>query len=383
MEEVIVLLPGGKSSVVCRDHLFIYNTNHQGSSTTSIVDEKGMAAATYEYDAYGNIVGGKDHSFDNEVCYTGQTYDKTSGLYYYRARFYDGSTGGFTSQDTSRGEGLDPRTQNLYGYCAGDPVNYTDPTGHSFFSKLRKWVRHAVKRVHHRVRRVVRSIPRRVTRCVRRVYRRARHVVRSAARYVRKRYRQAKCIAIKARRKLQRWRKSVRKQVRQTAGAVGQGIRRKARGAWSGIKKGASIAKSKYKKLQAGADNNLMASKAYFGLSSAIGVTQTLCINLAEGEEKHQSAKTIGINIATDLAVSAAIDLSVVKLCTLGGTVLFDPGLGTIIGGVAGCVVQMIIANKRLSSGRTVSDTLKMHANKGIRRSDAHWRRAGCVPGTC
>lgn len=251
MEEVTVLLPGGKSSVVCRDHLFIYNTNHQGS-TTSIVDEKGMAAATYEYDAYGNIVGGKDHSFDNEVCYTGQTYDKTSGLYYYRARFYDGATGGFTSQDTSRGEGLDPRTQNLYGYCAGDPVNYTDPTGHSFFSKLRKRVRHAVKRVHHRVRRVVRSIPRRVTRCVRRVYRRARHVVRSAARYVRKRYRQAKCIAIKARRKLQRWRKSVRKQVRQTAGAVRQGLRRKARGAWSGIKKGASIAKSKFKKLQEG-----------------------------------------------------------------------------------------------------------------------------------
>lgn len=38
--------------------------------------------------------------------------------------------GGFLTEDTYRGEKDDPDTQNLYGYCSGDPVNYVDPSGH-------------------------------------------------------------------------------------------------------------------------------------------------------------------------------------------------------------------------------------------------------------
>lgn len=34
------------------------------------------------------------------------------------------------SQDTYRGEQMEPGTWNLYTYCANDPVNYTDPSGH-------------------------------------------------------------------------------------------------------------------------------------------------------------------------------------------------------------------------------------------------------------
>lgn len=35
------------------------------------------------------------------------------------------------SQDTYRGEQMEPGTWNLYTYCANDPVNYTDPSGHA------------------------------------------------------------------------------------------------------------------------------------------------------------------------------------------------------------------------------------------------------------
>ena len=96
---------------------------------------------------YGNTEVLPGDGFDNEVCYTGQIYDERTGLYYYNARFYDASAGAFTSQDTYRGEGSDPRTLNLYGYCGGDPVNLTDPTGHKIKKKAKKIIRKAKKKL--------------------------------------------------------------------------------------------------------------------------------------------------------------------------------------------------------------------------------------------
>ena len=70
--------------------------------------------------------------FDNELCYTGQTRDKETGLYYCNARYYDPTYRRFLMQDTYRGEQTDPQTLHLYAYCANDPVNYTDPSGHDY-----------------------------------------------------------------------------------------------------------------------------------------------------------------------------------------------------------------------------------------------------------
>ncbi len=57
-------------------------------------------------------------------------YDKTTGLYYLNARYYNADEGVFLSQDTYRGSETNAATWNLYGYCAGNPVNYVDPSGH-------------------------------------------------------------------------------------------------------------------------------------------------------------------------------------------------------------------------------------------------------------
>jgi len=46
-------------------------------------------------------------------------------------RYYDPYDARFISRDTYRGEKTDQKTWNLYVYCANNPINYTDPTGHT------------------------------------------------------------------------------------------------------------------------------------------------------------------------------------------------------------------------------------------------------------
>ncbi len=102
-------------------------------STINIVGADGTSQVTYDYDDYGQTkTYDKDSAspFYNEVCYTAGIYDKTTGLYNLNARYYDPENGVFMTQDTYRGSRSRTDTLNLYAYCAGNPVKYTDPSGH-------------------------------------------------------------------------------------------------------------------------------------------------------------------------------------------------------------------------------------------------------------
>ena len=107
----------------------LYNKDIQGS-TTSLVKEDGSADATYRYTDFGETTINGDDKAENEVCYTGGIYDQSTGLYYLNARYYNPEDGRFVTEDTYRGETNEPDTQNLYVYCADNPVNYVDPSGH-------------------------------------------------------------------------------------------------------------------------------------------------------------------------------------------------------------------------------------------------------------
>ena len=107
----------------------LYNKDIQGSST-SLVKENGSADATYQYTDFGETTINGDNKVENEVCYTGEIYDQSTGLYYLNARYYNPEDGRFVTEDTYRGETNEPDTQNLYVYCADNPVNYVDPSGH-------------------------------------------------------------------------------------------------------------------------------------------------------------------------------------------------------------------------------------------------------------
>lgn len=104
-------------------------------STTNIIGKDGQAEVSYTYDIYGETTEHQRDSADpfyNEICYTAGVYDDTTGLYNLNARYYSPADQTFLTQDTYRGSRSGTATLNYYAYCAGNPVSYTDPSGHVF-----------------------------------------------------------------------------------------------------------------------------------------------------------------------------------------------------------------------------------------------------------
>jgi RHS repeat-associated protein len=93
-------------------------------SVTSLSTTAGVLANTYTYDAFGNVTSSTG-SVTNFLEYTGREFDKETGLYYYRARYYDPSAGRFFSEDPIRFIG----GLNFYRYAGDEPTDLSDPFG--------------------------------------------------------------------------------------------------------------------------------------------------------------------------------------------------------------------------------------------------------------
>ena len=93
-------------------------------SVTSLTSGAGAIANTYTYDSFGNLTASTG-SITNRFQYTAREFDPESGLYYYRARYYDPSVGRFLSQDPVEFQG----GVNFYAYVRNQPTKLTDPTG--------------------------------------------------------------------------------------------------------------------------------------------------------------------------------------------------------------------------------------------------------------
>ncbi|MBN1889247.1 MAG: carboxypeptidase regulatory-like domain-containing protein [Thermoflexales bacterium] len=118
-DEWIAMQRGGSTYTYLRDGL---------GSVTGLADPAQNVAATYQYDAFGQLVG-QTGSVANPYRFTGRAYEPASGLYDYRARFYDPAAGRFLSRDPSPGYLLFPVTLNPYAYVANNPASYVDPSG--------------------------------------------------------------------------------------------------------------------------------------------------------------------------------------------------------------------------------------------------------------
>ena len=117
---------------------YYYRRNLQGD-VVAIYDKFGVRKVEYAYDTFGNCTilyaGNAGLAESNPIRYRGYYYDRETNLYYLNARYYNPEWRRFISPDDT--EYLDPETVNglnLYAYCNNDPVNYCDPSGHSWES---------------------------------------------------------------------------------------------------------------------------------------------------------------------------------------------------------------------------------------------------------
>jgi RHS repeat-associated protein len=123
-------LAGGIISLHNSDTPHFYHPNAIGSIET-VTDADGNIEATYEMDAYGNLLSSTD-TLDNDFRFIGAhgvRYDATTGLCYMRARWYDPETGRFISRDPYKGDITRPDSLHHYLYCRNNPIKFTDPSG--------------------------------------------------------------------------------------------------------------------------------------------------------------------------------------------------------------------------------------------------------------
>jgi RHS repeat-associated protein len=108
-----------------------FHTDGLGS-ITSLSNAAGSIANTYTYDSFGKLTASTG-SLVNPFQYTARESDSETGLYYYRARYYDQSTGRFISEDPI---GFHAKQINFYAYVSNTPLNLLDPTGMRSWNKL-------------------------------------------------------------------------------------------------------------------------------------------------------------------------------------------------------------------------------------------------------
>jgi len=93
-------------------------------SLTSLSASSGSLVSSYTYDAFGKTASSVG-SLINPFRYAGRELDQETGLYYYRARYYDPSTGRFLTEDPIQFRG----GSNFYRYVRNSPLRFVDPLG--------------------------------------------------------------------------------------------------------------------------------------------------------------------------------------------------------------------------------------------------------------
>jgi len=123
----------GIDEMICKDVIAspaqqgeaIYFYHYDGlGSVTNLTDTTGTAIESYTYDVFGKPNSAS--SVGNTRMFTGRDYDSETGLYYYRARYYDPKIGRFLQLDPF--DYMDGA--NVYRYVRNNPVNLIDPWGY-------------------------------------------------------------------------------------------------------------------------------------------------------------------------------------------------------------------------------------------------------------
>jgi RHS repeat-associated protein len=97
-----------------------------GGNVTSLTDGNGSVTARYLYDPYGRLLGKWGPMADaNRYQFSSKEQHPSSGLYYYRFRFYESGLQRWLNRDLiGENGGL-----NLYGFVGNNPLRWVDPYG--------------------------------------------------------------------------------------------------------------------------------------------------------------------------------------------------------------------------------------------------------------
>lgn len=122
-DDVISQTVGGTS------HYLLYDGH---GSTRQLTTDSATITDSYNYDAYGKMVGGDpsiSHPAATDLLYAGEQFDVDLQMQYLRARYYDANSGRFNRVDPFEGDNYDPQSLHKYAYAHSDPVNNVDPSG--------------------------------------------------------------------------------------------------------------------------------------------------------------------------------------------------------------------------------------------------------------
>jgi RHS repeat-associated protein len=115
IDEPLAMLRSGATSYYHADGL---------GSISSLSNAAGSITNTYTYDSFGKLTASSG-SLVNPFQYTARESDTETGLYYYRARYYDPNAGRFITEDPGRfGAGID-----FYAYVSNRSVDFVDAFG--------------------------------------------------------------------------------------------------------------------------------------------------------------------------------------------------------------------------------------------------------------
>ena len=121
--------------------LSYFLTDHLGSMI-AVLDKNGAPVSQQRYLPFGQVRSDVNNITQTDFGYTGQRNmdaqgnSVTLGLMDYNARFYDPYITHFVQPDTILPDVNNPQTLDRYSYVNNNPINNTDPTGHTSCSDI-------------------------------------------------------------------------------------------------------------------------------------------------------------------------------------------------------------------------------------------------------